>query len=333
MPTDLLLDRLCKYYASQLHIPISIYDQQNLAAMLAPYTEGIQPSINSMAQAHPLSRSIPGISYVDFYSLLGEWFVLAIKMAKKKMPWLWQQGNDSFVPLLFNPYRHYPAVEPSNGDQQITTGGGNGDDDEWTEDIDETTSRGNCRYGKRRSRSGSRIGITASANKKPEAPVVSPRGTIMALELTPVLHKKGDFLITIGPELKERNHGRSEGEEGRGVNYFPSLKYPLQIVYVVEDSVEHEASDQQAPSERVPPATPVVQRLSVENKLDKLTDFIHAKSCLQDYLVLQRDGKWKRVPKDKFGFNHAQQRRLEETLGHASLLPRDGSESISYAHA
>lgn len=49
------------------------------------------------------------ISYEEFYSLLGEWFVLAIKLAKKKKQYLWQQGEKSFVPMLINPARDDPT--------------------------------------------------------------------------------------------------------------------------------------------------------------------------------------------------------------------------------
>lgn len=50
MPTDMLLDRLCKYYESQLQLPISIYDRQNLAAMLSPYSEGT--GLQSLMYSH-----------------------------------------------------------------------------------------------------------------------------------------------------------------------------------------------------------------------------------------------------------------------------------------
>ena len=198
------------------------------------------------------------------------------------------------------------------------TNNGGGDDDEWTED-NEASSESTRRTGRgrgRRSRSGSRAGLPQPMSKSTAADDCSllngAADVIAALQLDAVLEREGDFLVTIGPDLKER-HGRAEGDEGRGVNYFPSLKYPLQIVYVKADGEK--------------------QCLSVENKLDKLTDFIHAKQCLRDYLVMQRDGVWKRVEKDQFAFNHAQQRRLEETLGRTSVLAREDSESLSYAHA
>lgn len=38
------------------------------------------------------------VSYEEFYGLLGEWFVLAVKLAKKKKQYLWQQGDK--VPTL-----------------------------------------------------------------------------------------------------------------------------------------------------------------------------------------------------------------------------------------
>ncbi len=270
---------------------------------------------------HHLTRSLlddgAGITYVEFYSLLGEWFVLAIKMAKKKTQCLWQQGRETFIPLLFNPYRRIndsaATASAAGGSSSASNNNGGGDDDEWTED-NEASSESTRRTGRgrgRRSRSGSRAGLPQLTGKSTTAEDCAS-DVIAALQLDAVLEREGDFLVTIGPDLKER-HGRAEGEEGRGVNYFPSLKYPLQIVYVKADGEK--------------------QCLSVENKLDKLTDFIHAKQCLRDYLVLQRDGVWKRVEKDQFAFNHAQQRRLEETLGRTSVLAREDSESLSYAHA
>jgi hypothetical protein len=248
-------------------------------------------------------------------------------MAKKKTQCLWQQGRETFIPLLFNPYRRFNDSNANNNGSNTTNGGsssasttgGGGDDDEWTEDNEASEStRRNGRGRGRRSRSGSRAGLhsmlPAGNNNKSsiDDSLSGAADVIAALQLDSVLEREGDFLVTIGPDLKER-HGRAEGEEGRGVNYFPSLKYPLQIVYVKEGGEK--------------------QCLSVENKLDKLTDFIHAKHCLRDYLVLQRDGAWKRVEKDKFAFNHAQQRRLEETLGRTSVLAREDTESLSYAHA
>lgn len=268
-------------------------------------------------------------------------------MAKKKMQCLWQQGREIYVPLLFNPYRRFTPPESSGMDSIETqpASGGNGDDDEWTEENEEASRRNGRGRGGRRSRSGrASFSTPASSSKESELSAdLTPDGYIAALQASPILLNKGDFLITIGPELKERNHGRSEGEEGRGVNYFPSLKYPLQIVYVVdppnlakekplpEENLSNEAEAEPAQQERT--LQPIVQCLSVENKLDKLIDFVHAKECLLTYVILQRDGAWKRVSKDQFGFNHAQQRRLEETLGQTSVLPRDGSDSISYAHA
>lgn len=51
MSTDFLLEKLCKYFASQLQLPISIYDRHNLAAMLSPFTNGASsiPSISSFS--------------------------------------------------------------------------------------------------------------------------------------------------------------------------------------------------------------------------------------------------------------------------------------------
>lgn len=302
MPTDSLLEKLGTYFRSQLQLPISIYDKRNLAALLNPFTDGI--------------------SYVDFYVLLGEWFVLAIKMAKKKMASLWHQSRETFVPLLFDPYRRIRASTSEASRNANTTNisfssssyrTGGGDKDEWTEGSEEWSYRSRGR--KRRSHSGSRasLQLSSSTETESEGSQTGPSdvASMVLQEGQDILQNEGDFLITIGPDLKERQ-GRAEGEEGRGVNYFPSLKYPLQIVYIKEGGQK--------------------QCLSVENKLDKLKDFIHAKKCLRDHLVLQVDGVWKRVPKERFAFNHAQQRRLEETFSQTSVIPRNGSEIISYAH-
>lgn len=73
--------------------------------------------------------------------------------------------------------------------------------------------------------------------------------------------------------------------------------------------------------------------MGVENKLDKLTGFIHEKRCLRNYVVLGHDGQWIRIAKEKFAFNAAQLRRWETTGGETCVVGRADGQCASYAHS
>jgi len=99
----------------------------------------------------------------------------------------------------------------------------------------------------------------------------------------------------------------------KGSNSLPQLMYPLQITYVS--------------------ANGQVDCMGVENKLDKLTGFVHEKPCLKTCLVLGLDGQWVRIPKEEFAFNAAQQRRWETTGGETCVVGRTEGQCASYAHS